>query len=76
MTIEAVLDYLFCQIRDMGRDPPGDDFLQGYERALNDLMYQLWLSSPESAKSQYIPPKMPESCTEGAKVIDLDDVRP
>jgi hypothetical protein len=75
MTIEAVLDYLFCEVRDMGECPPGDDFLQGYERALKDLMYQLWLSSPESAKSRYIPPKMPESCTEGAKVIDLDDVR-
>jgi hypothetical protein len=74
-TVEDVLDYLFCDIQDMRNHPPEGDFQQGYERAINDLMYQVWLASPESAKSKYFPQKWPERCTEGAKVIDLADAR-
>jgi hypothetical protein len=74
-TVKDVLDYLFCEIQQMRSDPPENDFQRGYEKAFSDLMYQVFSASPKSAKSEYVLRKIPEGCSEGAKVIDLADAR-
>jgi hypothetical protein len=40
-TIEDVITYLFEQIRNMRTYPLEDEFQEGYERAFNDIMYEL-----------------------------------
>jgi len=74
-TVEDVLDYLFNEIQGMRNDPPENDFQQGYEKAFNDVMYQVWSASPKSAESQYALREIRDSRIEGAKVINLADAR-
>jgi hypothetical protein len=74
-TVEDVLDYLFDEIQGMRNDPPENDFQQGYEKAFDDLMYQVWSASPKSAKLQYALREIRDSRIEGAKVINLADAR-
>jgi hypothetical protein len=74
-TVENVLDYLSDEIQGMRSDPPENDFQRGYEKAFDDLMYQVSSASPKSAKSEYVLREIPDSRIEGAKVINLADAR-
>jgi hypothetical protein len=74
-TVEDVLDYLSDEIQGMRNDPPENDFQRGYEKAFNDLMYQVSSASPKSAKSDYVLREIRDSRIEGAKVINLADAR-
>ena len=74
-TVEDVLDYLSDEIQGMRSDPPENDFQRGYEKAFDDLMYQVSSASPKSAKSEYVLREIPDSRIEGAKVINLADAR-
>jgi hypothetical protein len=53
-TVDDVLEYLFCVLQDMSNHSSEDDSLQGYERAIGDLVYQVWNASPESAGAQMV----------------------
>jgi hypothetical protein len=73
ITVEEVLDYLI----DVRQEncPPKNEYERGYERAINALVYQVWLASPEWTKSRFAPREIPKSCSEGVKVINLANAR-
>jgi hypothetical protein len=70
-SVNDVLYYLFNAICNLRSDPLEDDFQRGYDKALYDLMHQVWLAAPVSAKSEYTMRKKPEGRTGGAEEARL-----
>jgi hypothetical protein len=71
ISVNDVLDYLFDALRNMRSDPLEDDFQRGYDKAFYDLMHQVWLAAPVSAKLEYTMRRKPEGCAEGAEEVWL-----